>query len=236
MLSLRIDHLDLDRGLSELERQHLPRATAWALNDTAADVLEHMQNRMRTEFDRPTRFTLNAFMVWRAKPSALTAEVRERPSVGARHFLKVQELGGARPKTGLERLIGSRLAYEGSIIGVVPAAGARLNSFGNWSPGERNQVLSAIQAQGDSRANTTKRSAAKAKGKRAGYFVPRPGSKLSPGVWKRSGRGRISKVLHFTSASPNYDRRLGFYDGAEAVFDARFADHLRRTLSRAMSR
>lgn len=209
-------------------------ATVWALNDTAKDVLKHMQGRMEVVFDRPTRFTKNAFQVgpW-AKKSSPVVEVKERPSVEPRHFLKVQESGGARPKTGLERLMTSRLAYEGDIQAVVPASGARLNSFGNWSPGERNQVLSAVQAQGDARTNTS--DASKARNKtRAGYFVPRPGSKLSPGVWRRKGKKSLKKVLHFTTAMPAYQKRLGFYDGVAEVFDDRFRHHFERSLERAM--
>jgi hypothetical protein len=234
MLFMSIDTSDLDRGLNDVARRQLAQATVWALNDTAGDVLDHMQTRMGAVFDRPTRFALNAFMVWRATKSTLTAEVRERPSVGARHFLKVQEAGGARPQTGLERLMTSRLAYGGQINGVVPAAGAKLNAFGNWSPGQRNQVLSAVQAQGDSRSNTTAASRKRAKG-RASYFVPREGSRLSPGVWKRDGRKRLTKVLHFTTAMPVYRERLGFYDGAQDVFDTRFPDHLARTFAKAMA-
>lgn len=234
MVSMTINMDDLERGLSNVERKQLPQAMVWALNDTAADVLDHMRGRMDRVFDRPTRFAHNAFMVWRANKSTLTAEVKERPSVSSRHFLKVQESGGARPSTGLEKLIKSRVAFEGDVQAVVPAKGARTNAFGNWSPGERNQVLSAIQAQRDSAANTSEASTKRRKG-RAGYFVPRPGSNLSPGVWKRHGKKRITKVLHFTTAMPVYRERLGFYDGAQDVYEVQFPIHFSEAFARAMA-
>jgi hypothetical protein len=233
MLHMHVDPSDLARGLSDVERKQVPIATVWALNDTAKDVLDHMQVRMRIVFDNPTRFATNAFMVWRANKSTMTAEIKERPSVGSHHFLKVQEVGGARPKTGLERLMTSRLAYDGDITAIVPASGAKLNSFGNWSPGERNKVLSAVQAQGDTRSNSTAASKSRRK-TRVGYFVPRAGSKLSPGVWKRQGKNKLTKILHFTTAMPKYRARLGFYDGAEDVYEARFPINFSRAFEKAM--
>jgi hypothetical protein len=108
-----------------------------------------------------------------------------------------------------------------------------LNSAGNWSPGERNKVLSAVQAQGDTRSNTTVQSRARRKS-RIGYFVPRKGSGLSAGVWKRDGKNRVSKILHFTTAMPNYVERLGFYDGAEEVYDAQFPIRFTAAFEKAM--
>ena len=233
---MRFDSRDFERGLSSVAKRQVPQATVWALNDTAIDVLAHMQDQMDRVFNMPTRFAKNAFMVWRATKQTLAAEVKERPSVAARHFLKVQERGGDRPQTGLERLLKTKLAYAGDIRAVVPASGARLNAFGNWSPGERNRVLSDIQAQGDSRANATAASKARRK-TRTGYFVPRPGSKLSPGVWKRYGgkrNPRVKKILNFTTAMPTYRQRLGFYDGAEEVYRDRFPIHFSDAFKRAM--
>lgn len=235
MLNMDIDPSDLARGLSDVQRKQVPIATVWGLNDTASDVLSHMQSRIDVVFDKPTRFAKNAFMVWRATKSTMTAEVKERPSVGSRHFLKVQERGGARGQTGLEKLLDSRLNYDGQIVAVVPAAGAKLNTYGNWSPGERNKVLSAVQSQRDSKANSTDASKARSKS-RVGYFVPRHGSKLSPGVWKRSGKkGSLTKILHFTTAMPAYDKRLGFYDGAQSVFDDQFPTNFARAFQKAMA-
>ena len=159
----------------------------------------------------------------------------ERPSVGKRHYLKVQELGGQRGQTGLEGLLDARLAYDGNITAVVPASSAKLDAHGNWSRGERNQALSAVQAQRDNRSNTTKGSR-KRNRKRAGFFVPSADSRLSAGIWRRDPDGSISKVLHFTRFMPTYDKRLGFFDGAEEVWRDRLPGHLKRTIEKVVAR
>lgn len=235
MLKISVDDRELQANLSRLADRDINVAATWALNDTAADVLKHVQDRMGEVFDRPTRFTKNAFTIRGARPSNLEAEVIERPTVGKRHYLKVQEFGGQRGQTGLEGLLDARLAYTGIIAAAVPAGGAKLDAHGNWSTGERNQALSAVQAQRDTTSNTTK-VARKRNKRRAGFFVPREGSKLSPGIWKRNSDGSIAKVLHFTRYMPTYDKRLGFFDGAEEVFRDRLPGHLRRTFAKMVER
>ncbi|MDS9468201.1 hypothetical protein RGQ15_11550 [Paracoccus sp. MBLB3053] len=235
MLRISIDDRQLQDSLKQLGERDIAIAATWALNDTARDVLEHVQHRMDQVFDRPTRFTKNAFTVKGAKPRDLEAQVMEKPSVGKRHYLKVQEHGGRRGRTGLEALLDARLAYDGIITAVVPAGGAKLDASGNWSAGERNQALSAVQAQREKSSNTTASSRKRNK-RRAGFFVPREGSRLSAGVWKRNADGSIAKILHFTRAMPVYDERLGFFDGAEEVFRDRLPDHLRRTIAKMVAR
>jgi len=232
MLSISLDTREVSAALARLSGRDTNIAISWALNDTAKDVLDHFGSRMEVIFDRPTKFTKDALTISGASPQKLEAVVKERPSVGSRHFLKVQERGGPRPQTGLERLMKYRLAYEGSILSVLPAAGALLNSHGNWAVGERNRLLSSIQAQSDRMMNSTKVSKVKSKHAKQ-FFVPRPGSKLSPGVWKRTSRkAKLQKILHFSDSIPTYKPRFGFYDGAEEVFRDRLPGHLARTLEK----
>ena len=87
-----IDDADLQRSLRQLADKDVRQTTAWALNDTAADVFKHVQDRMVQVFDRPTRFTKNAFMVWRAKHATLEAEVMDRPSEPRRVCRRLQLL------------------------------------------------------------------------------------------------------------------------------------------------
>ncbi len=222
-VTLRIDSSDLARGLSDLERKQLPIATVWALNDTAYAILAHTQSRMDRVFDRPTRFAKTAFMVWRAKKSTMTAEVKERPSAGSRHFLKVQEGGGTRPRTGLEGFLQGKLRGGQA---AVPASGAKLNAFGNWSPAERKRATNDVTGGPVSGNGRTR------------YFVPGRGSRLSLGVWKRHGpkrKPKLTKVLHFTTAMPKFRERLGFYDGAEMTFDVQFPIEFTKAFERAIA-
>lgn len=235
MLTIGLDDQDLQANLRQLTDRKIKIAASWALNDTAKDVLAHVQGRIGEVFDRPTHFTRNAFTVRGARPDNLVVEVGERPSVGKRHYLKVQEAGGVRGRTGLEGLLDARLAYDGIITAIVPAGGARLDAYGNWSTAERNRALSAVQAQRDTRTNTTAASR-KRNRKRAGFFVPSAESRLSAGIWKRDADGSISKVVHFTRAMPVYDKRLGFYDGAEQVYRLKLPAHLTRTIAKMAAR
>lgn len=238
LFGLKLDVTDLIKTNDEIERKQLPIATAWALNDTAKDCLEHVQNRMEVVFDQPTRFTKNAFHIVYAKKSKPEAKVQERHSVGKKHYLKVQEHGGRRPKTGLERMLTSSLAYDGVLTAVAPAKGAKLNKFGNWSPGQRNQAVSAIKGWRETgyTANATKQSKSRNRS-RAAYFVPKSSSRLSAGIYKRTGKGKrekIVKVANFLDSLPSYSERLGFYDGVDEVFDRQFAPNFRRAFKRAM--
>jgi hypothetical protein len=231
-LSIRIDDAALGRQLKTLEVKQFPFAASRALNDTAYDALKHIQDRMDVVFDRPTRWTKNALMVWRADKTNLVAQVKERPSVGRRHYLKVEEEGGARPQTGIEKLLAAHVPYHGLIAAAIPVAGAKLDSHGNWSSGERNQVLSALGAQRDKQANTTEASKKRAKG-RASYFVPKSG--LKPGVWKRTATGDLSQILTFAASAPSYSPQLGFYEGVQDVWTKRLREHLDRRLSEAVA-
>lgn len=232
-MSFKLDDRAFQGMLKDLGNRDIRIAATWALNDTAADVLQHQQDRMDTVFDRPTRFTKNAFMVWRAKPSDLEAQVLERPSVGKRHYLKVQEEGGPRDQTGVEKLMQTHVAYDGVLRAVIPGDNARLDAHGNWSSGERNQVLSMLGAQRDRAANTPAkmRRATKA---RAKYFVPKSG--LYPGVYSRDAAGNLGVVAIFTSSVPTYSPRLGFYDGAEQIYRAKLPDHLSRTIAKMVAK
>lgn len=238
MLKITVEDQVLQDGLRHLAERDIRWAAKDALDATAQDVLKHVQDRMDEVFDRPTRSTKTAFRVINAHTSTLEAQVLEKDGktgTAHRHYLKVQEFGGQRGQTGLEGLLSSRLAYDGHIQAAVPAGGAKLDAYGNWSTGERNQALSAVQAQRDQTANTTERSRRRNR-KRAGFFVPREGSKLSPGIWKRNPDGSIQKILHFTTIAPVYDQRLGLFDGAAEVYADRLPFHLKRTLAKKVSR
>lgn len=229
MFTITSNAARFEQSLTDLARRKLPFAISAALNDTAKDVNDALRDEMERVFDRPTRFTLNAFYVWRSSPRTLMAAVQLKSQQSGRHFLYVQAFGGARPKTGLERLLGSRLRYAGIINTVTPASGMRLDRYGNMSRGRLNQILSAVQSQGDARANTTAASRARNKG-RSGYFAPAPGSRLSPGIWERMASGRIRKVLHFSDGGARYQRRLDIEQVAERVVERVFHTHLRRRL------
>lgn len=234
MFSMAVDASDFLRRTSEVIERHLPQIEVWAVNWTAQDATDALRDRMQVVFDRPTRFTLNAFFVWRATKANRTAEVRRKDAQAGRHYLEVQNTGGRRGQTALEKLMSQRVVTDQIITAVIPTRSARLDAFGNWSSGERNQVLSELKAQRDRSANATNRSIARARRRgRAQYFVPK--KSIKGGVYKRDALGRVSKVATFASAAPRYDAVLDFEGVVAATYRERLAPNLRRAFDRAMS-
>lgn len=235
MFNLSLDDADLQGNLRQLSDRQIKWAAKDALDKTAGDVLAGIHARMDAVFDCPTPFTKRAFVVQKAHTERLEAVIHERPRNAARDYLKVQEGGGLRPTTGLETVLRSRLAYDGTITAVTPAPFAKLNAYGNWDSGERNKVMSGLKAQRDAWTNTTPASRRR-KRRKAGFFVPKAESRLPKGVWMREADGTIYQILRFTRVVPQYQPRLGFYDGADDAFRLRLPGHLRREIAARVAR
>lgn len=235
---LRFD-VETARFLSQVRKladRNIRTAASWALNDTAKEVQEQIRLRVDQAFDRPTPFARNAFGVNRgARPSHLEVEIGERPSAGRRHFLKVQEHGGSRPQTGIEGRL--TLAAPGTAVGIVPTPQARLDRYGNWSTGERNQVLSQLKVGRDIGYSSNETATSKTRKLRkasARYFVPKQG--LAPGVYRRNRSGDIPiRTRTLTETALIYDQKLGFDETAAAEFWARLPEHLARTLAEVLN-
>lgn len=214
MAQIGLDIRPLLAKLTTLEQKQVPWAQVVAVNATAPKVVEAIKRRLPVVFDRPTRFTQNAFHVspraTKAKPEAV---IGEKPTQARKHYLKVQTEGGVRGQTGLEKALANRASVQGPLRSIIPATGsafeaAKLDSFGNWSTGQRNQVMSALGVQRDQAANTTAAST-KRKKSRATFFIPKQG--LAPGVYTRKKAGDIPvRVLKFSDKAPSYSPRFDF--------------------------
>lgn len=241
------------------ERQ-LPFATALALTRTAQDVKRAEEAAIRTAFDRPTPYTMRSVFMRPATKQRLEAVVwlkDERATEGtpATAYLGPQVYGGER---GLKR-------FERSLVKVghmkygdraVPAAAARLDSYGNMSRGQIVQILSQLKANTlagyDANATNSRRSRAKRVVEQ--YFVSGgPGSRrttfgsqrfgrgtarqhLPAGVWVRrqtSWGTAVKPVLLFVSAA-QYRQRLDFFGVAKRVVDATFPGHFARAADQAL--
>lgn len=240
-LSFRLDDARFQAQIRQLATRDVRIAATWALNDTATEIVGDqrkgvygsLQRRMDTVFDRPTRYAKFAFGVLRgARPSMLEVEIGEKSSVARRHFLKVQETGGSRPQTGTEKRIA--LASDEYVRAAIPTDQARLDSHGNWSAGERNQVMAQLQVGRDVGYTSNETEASRKRGaqrRRARYFVPKHG--LAPGVYRRNSPDDIPiRILTLTDTAPIYQPRLGFHDEAAREFWARLPAHLSRALGR----
>lgn len=236
-ISATTNAADLERRLNNAFARQLPFATALGLTRTAIKIREAEKAEMQRVFDRPTRFTLNAFEVIPATKETQVAEVRYKgtPPYGGRHFLEPQVEGGPRRMKGMERRLKFAVPEFGAFSAAIPARKAQRDAYGNWSAGERNRVLSALQAQGDAAANTTDRSMRRNRG-RAQYFLGTVGR--ATGVFRRQpGTDQMHLVLLFVRKRPSYTARFDF-DGVgiktfNAVYPAEFEAAMERALATA---
>lgn len=203
--------------------RQLPFALSRALNDTATAVRTAEVEKMKAVFDRPTPYTLGAFQIRPSSKANLVAIVEQKEQAGKRDYLKREAEGGPRRSTALEKLLSTKLATSAIITAILPADNARLDQYGNWSNGQRNEVLAAINAMRDSTSN---RSAASTKRKRnpSKFFVPTSG--LPAAVYERTGSGQLKVILAFTASAPVYTPRFPFEvtarAEAERVFPVQF--------------
>ncbi len=219
----------LDR-FDKVGTRQLPFALAVALTRTALDVRTAEVAKMRQVFDRPTPYTLGAFQVRPATKANLVAVVEQKQQAGRRDYLKREAIGGSRASTALERLLAVKLPYAGVLTAILPADNARLDQYGNWSNGQRNEVLAAVGAMRDSTSNRTARSL-KRKKNPSKFFIPTSG--LPPAIYERTGRGQLKVILAFTAVAPTYQPRFPFYQVAEDTAQAVFQSHLSAAFARA---
>ncbi|ADW16409.1 hypothetical protein Despr_0221 [Desulfobulbus propionicus DSM 2032] len=182
------------------------RACAIALNKAGKLVKEAEVAEMKSVFDNPTRYTLNSLQLTPATKSDLKATVwfKEPGRMGA-HYLVPQVDGGQRKLKGFERAIG-----EGELV---PALGAKLNQYGNVSPGQIRQILSVLgkaETSAGYSANITDRSRRR-NTKERDYVVidRRQRGNLPLGVYQRfqTGAGFGAKTKRtFLDRSKSYQR------------------------------
>lgn len=222
--SIKADTDKLKAKLNNLINAQMPYATSVAINETLKTLETYNKALMQKAFDRPTKFTMNAFYVQFSNKRTLQGALRRKKMVVGRHYLEVQDTGGARPLKGFEKNFMMRLAYRGMIHGVMPTENTPLDGNGNMTMAFINKVSSQLGVQRDSAQNKPYKSRTKSGRISTGsrYFVPDPDHPLArrggPGVYAtkpdapgstRKG-SRVSKVLNFAQKKPTYRKRTDF--------------------------
>lgn len=227
---VRSNFRDLERSLSDVGQKQLPFATALALNDTAKEIVDALRDHMGRVFDRPTRWTMNAFHFRRATKTSLSAVIERKTSIRGRHYLEVQAAGGRRPNTGWEKQIGQKLGLD---VGYMSGTGRlKRDGYGNIPRGGMQRILSRIGASSLTGSNSTASSRRRANGV-GKYFVGGPRNNLRPGVYERTRAG-IHRVLAFNTKTPNYSPRFRFEAVAHETVGRVLEMHLGRRLAEAM--
>jgi hypothetical protein len=211
-IQLSIDASGINKAqawLAQIQGQ-MPYAASRALNDAAKKVAEDLNKSTNRYFDRPTRFTQNAYRVSsRSNKSNLVAEVRPKPI--QERYLLPSIRGGVRPQRPSERRLG------GIAEAWRPGAGARLNASGNMS---KAAVVKAIKG-GDP------------------YFrLGEQRGKLRPGIYQRMGSGtmrryKVKSILSFNKL-PNIPRRWPIDRIARGSLNASWTPLINRYLAEAL--
>jgi hypothetical protein len=211
-INISIDTSGINKAqawLAQIQGQ-MPYAASRALNDAAKKVAEDLNKSTTQYFDRPTRFTQNAYRVSsRSSKANLVAEVRPK-SIQERYLLPSIR-GGVRPQRPSERRLG------GISPAWRPGADARLNASGNMS---KAAVVKAIKG-GDP------------------YFrLGEQRGKLRPGIYQRMGSGtmrryKVKSILSFNKL-PNIPRRWPIERIARGSLNASWTPLINRYLAEAL--
>lgn len=248
-MNFSIDATDARRMASDVRQvaRQAQFAHVVALTRTAVEVKAAEQEEMRSVFDRPTSFTLNAIYVkaaTKAEPEARVG-IKDGSGVAARvvppaKYLSAEIEGGGRRLKSFEKRMQAAGAMPRGWF-AVPGSAARLDSAGNLSRGLITGILSQLGSAGfvfptqnDKRALANIRRATTRAGGRYFALVERHG-KLSPGIYLRPesafGHAAPRPVVLFVK-SVTYRRRLDF-DGiarrtAETFYEAKLDEALRQ--------
>lgn len=226
-------------------------AASVALNKTAETARRDVMDNMKRVFDRPTPWALNSLRVKRATKTNLVAELafKDKNSVeSSRSMIEPHVFGGKRRFKAME----SRLWQAGYLPAgwnAVPGAGAKLNAYGNMSPGQISQVLNVLgtyREAGYNKADSrTIQRLAKGNVKKGVYgFVywvnpvdgPRRARHLQPGVYQRVSTpfgSSLKPVLIFVRRA-QYRVRLPFLEVVEAAAAREFPGEFDRAFDQAL--
>ncbi len=226
-VQINVKH-DINVAMRRLSNQQkeVSYAASRALNDTAFAARAELQKTIRAVFDRPTRWAQNAPWVEKAKPKKLSAWVSldnwRRASSQYTYLIPEIEGGPRKPKRS-EILLRQRGILPGDRF-IVPAAGARLDAYGNISRGQMQQILAQVRAHFDPHQRTPLN-------RRTEYFHKIIGG--TNGIWRRVGGG-ILPVLVFVR-QPVYRKRLPFVEVTQQTVDRQWPANFSKQLAHAFS-
>jgi hypothetical protein len=241
---------DIKQALRDVAvaQKELPFAIAVALTKTAQIIQQEEIKEMRDVFDRPTPYTLNSTYIKTANKRNLQAEVGFKDLTAgtpASKFLKPQIDGGLRRLKRFEIAMRNAGIMPNGYV-AVPGSGANIDSYGNMSRGQINQILSYFKVQagtlGYNRASSERskrgieRRLAKQKAAHGVvYFIGSPADgKLPFGIWQRitfgKGYSAIKPIVIFQRFAV-YKKQFDFYYVGEITVRKHFAIEFSRALA-----
>lgn len=255
--SIRVDTSEMDRALrkyGEQARRTVEISAQRAVTKTARNVRAAAIKEMERVFDRPTRWTLNALTVEIDKKNiAASVQVKDGYWYRADNYLQVQIEGGSRPNKAFEKAL-QRVGVLPAGWFAVPGQGAKLDAYGNQSPGEIRQILSWFDAAelvaGSTQNMREKGRARLRKGTRRRaaqeYFAVLPGrrgprgavQRLRPGIYRRTffGFGSAIKPVMIFVSRVSYSKRFYFEEVSRRVVERDFNKIFAEDFTRRMAR
>lgn len=216
--TVKVDTSEMEQALREFgesSRRRIEVAAQRAVLRTARVLMVAERAEMERVFDRPTRWTLNAFRVALGRErmqggqmrsvagSEISAELRVKDGYWYRadNYLDTQIAGGQRRQKAFERALQARGVLPAGWF-AVPGQKARIDAHGNHSPAEIRQILSwfgsAEMVAGSTQNMTDATRAKRRKGTRTTrgfeYFAVSPlrssriagRHALHPGIYRRT--------------------------------------------------
>lgn len=239
MISIKDNVDEVLRGIDRFSSQ-APFAIALALTQTANQLKAELVAEQARVFDRPTRYTQNALWVNKATKQRLVAEVLlkdrllSKTTRSAADVLGHHYTGGKRRQKALE-YYAVRAGLISTSEYLVPGDYARLDSYGNMSRGQVQQIMSQLKLGLDPASWASKSARSKRAVQRAGVmfwsYGKLRGSHLARGVWMRDGNGVVPIMM--VARATAYPQRIKLRAIGDRVFAARFKANLQRAWDRA---
>ena len=229
MITIKIDTSGLDRLIRKVQDwpKQVRFATAVALTRTAWDVKAGLRQESEAVFDRPTRFTVDAWGVKPATSASLTAVVYAKPAQAK--YLALQITGGTRqPGTRGIRLPGN----------------ITLNAYGNIPRGLTDRLKAAAQNGTLGPALARRLQATRNRRKGAApvqLFYGQPtgrGWENAPvGIWRRipGHPGKLVPLILFEDTPARYRPRLPLEAIARKVIAQRWPINFAKAWERAVA-
>ena len=251
--------------LDELQKVMIPRAASFALNQAVFAASQELKKQAQSTFTNPVPFTTNSFLYRKSTPDTLEAAVfirDEAPKGNApAKYLLPQIYGGkhymtrfqgallntvVRNATGRNVQVGQRGKM---MIANLRSPKTRVNQYGNMSPGQYTQILSALRGNVSSADIYGARSSGEApvsdqqlskyiyldeESLYEPYFRNRFTNSPKPGIYfvnrLKSGT-KYYRVMTETKI-PTYSGKFKFLDIAEASARQKFSEALQNSLMR----
>ena len=213
-LSIKQDFKRFERFLNNTSDQ-LPYATFLALKETGFDMRETFNKSTLNVFNRPTKFTQNAFLTTRPSKTNLIVHIFANDKEGRNRarYLRYGVKGGNRPVKGYESYF-SNLPNDGTIGRYFLPVNIPRNTYGNVTQARLKKVS----------ANVLSNKA----------FIGTPmNSSRRPGIYERDGSSLITRFVT-VNTRPSYTGRFNLQAIGDKVVLRRFNQHFSAGMSTAL--